>query len=268
MDSAVSSNFSLQNIRPTSGGVVQTNTQLQVTSGMLGQNPTLLPTLASVFNGSNFLPPASSGGMNQPTAALSMSSVEAGQANQLLPTTSGGISQTTSMQPMPLNTAAQQSAFIPIRFSGLNQSTHVQPMSSGKTPSLDVQTLNNQNLQLELMALKISIEKFSPWKHVPLNWLDDFERFCNHVCQTYNTNSERFITNSLYSLFSEKDDKKWSIEQIDALQPFSWYLLKQQLLDYLAKRRNDKFKQVYMCEWDEPQNILICRLLLKTIGMS
>ena len=37
-------------------------------------------------------------------------------------------------------------------------------------------------------------------------------------------------------------------------RPFSWEILKEQLLDYFSLLCNTKFKEVFMKEWDAPQS--------------
>lgn len=246
-------------LRMSSIGTRQFN-PLTSTSG--GMNQSNFQSITSSFL------PSSHGGMSQPTAFPSLSSGGTDQLNFIPPSISGGNGQPNTFQPSTSGEFGHTPAFpflssggigqpnfIPsTKPGGIGQTNPFQPSTllSGGTQSL-TQVLSDQNLQLDLIGLKVPMDKFSPWKHVPLNWLDNFEKYCNSVCQTYNTSTERFVSHNLYSLLADADDKKWLIAKMAELQPFSWFLLKQELVNYLAKKRNDKLKQVYMCEWDEPK---------------
>lgn len=107
-----------------------------------------------------------------------------------------------------------------------------------------------------LMALKSPLEKFSPLKHVPLDWLDYFETYCSSICKANNITEEKFFIENLHSLLESKDDKKWLIMKINTLRPFLWSTLKQELLILFANRCNEKLKDVYSRDWDEPKTFV------------
>lgn len=114
----------------------------------------------------------------------------------------------------------------------------------------------DQNLQMGLMALKSPLEKFSPLNHVPLDWLDYFETYCNSICKANNLSEEKFFTENLHSLLESREDKKWLIMKINTLRPFVWSTLRQELLILFANRCNEKLKDVYSRDWDEPKTFV------------
>lgn len=48
-----------------------------------------------------------------------------------------------------------------------------------------------------VMSLKVQLDAFSPLKHVPLDWLDSFDKYCTKICQDHNLSLEKFIIDLL-----------------------------------------------------------------------
>lgn len=145
-----------------------------------------------------------------------------GQVNPLLPVKSEAVDQQPILLPMSSGSVGQ---LVPTTFGGMHQNLPALAMSSGATShrnnanflhsnidaSYSQQLQADKSLQLDLLALKTPLEKFSPLKHVPVDWLNTFERYCNIVCQSHSTDVDRFVINNLFTLFSDENDQKWLI---------------------------------------------------------
>ena len=125
-----------------------------------------------------------------------------------------------------------------------------QPTYSGSLS--DAQMAADQKLQIGLMSLKVPLPTFCPLQHSPREWVDSLDLYCNNLAKAYNLPLEKLMIDNLYSLFP-KEEKRWLLSKIYIGRPFSWEILKDQLLDYFSRLCNTKFKQIYMREWDEPQ---------------
>ena len=116
----------------------------------------------------------------------------------------------------------------------------------------DAQLAADQKLQIGLMSLKVPLPTFCPLSHNPREWVDSLDLYCKNLAKTYNPPLEKLMIDNLYSLFP-KEEKRWLMSKIYSGRPFSWEILKDQLLDHFSRICNTKFKQIYMREWDEPQ---------------
>lgn len=155
--------------------------------------------------------------------------------------------------PQPISVPQPIAAIVPISTSTSNT---IQPTTGGDETSCKSVFLSAaERTRIGMMALKIPLDSFSPLKHVPLDWLDSFDAHCNNVSKAYNLNLEKLIIDNLYSL-CPKEDKHWLIQQINNGRTFSWVELRQNLLDHFSKRCNEKFKELYMKEWDEPLTLV------------
>lgn len=223
---------------PISDAVSQSNanaSQPETAGGMVTRSGAQLPPATTVS--SSNLPLETSGGVNQQTDPRSTAFGSIGQANCLLPSTSNTMNQQTNSLPMLSGIVDQSNQSIPPTFSGINQHFPALAMSTGAlgpknyandlhskiVANHSLQLRADQNLQLDLLALKSPLDKFSPLKHVPIDWINGFERYCNSVCQSYNTDMDRFVINNLFTLFGDDENKRWLIEKIDELEQFSWY---------------------------------------------
>lgn len=184
---------------------------------------------------SSSLPPASLNNLNLPTQPYA-------QSAPALP-----------MRAVSLPMSVPQTFTVTATISAPSSST-VQQSSGAIDPSC--QSISAaERTRIGMMALKISLEPFSPLKHVPLDWLDSFDAHCTNVSKAYNLNLEKLIIDNLYSL-CPKEDKHWLIKQINNGRTFAWVELRQILLDHFSRRCNEMFKEVYMKEWDEPLTLV------------
>lgn len=233
--------------------------------------------------------------MNQ-RVSQNMSGVLASNALQPFPSTSQVVSQQLgnflqSLPPIPqipnlwpttvasfVSTAAGQtqttvaSTALPMRPQHVITVTHTvqsnpRPIASNVTttpfscqPSGSVvlsqgQTAADQKLQISMMSFKVPLPQFCPLTHDSRAWVDTFEYYCNEASKTYNLPLEKVMWDNLYSLFP-KDEKSWLMGKTFSGRPFSWELLKEQLLDHFSRLCNRKFKEIYMREWDGVQSYI------------